>query len=140
IMWRNGLSGLGSQQKESSTCTKVVSAKHFRGGVQFLRSNPRWCAVVLFPVLLTAGVYEARTSAFEAHVFSAMAARLSYRIDAGPSSSIVFPQGGPFNDARGYSGIPAFSRRLTDSRFHIAAQSQFSKDLERFSHWGITPP
>src|SRR5262249_21702081 len=66
--------------------------------------------------------------------------RLTYQVRPGASPRIVFPESGPFNEARGYTKIPEFSRQLVDRRYHIAAQSIFSADLERLSRWGITPP
>src|SRR5262245_42347460 len=91
-----------------------------------ISANPRWYAVAIIPILVATGLYETHTSALQARVFSAIARRLTYQVTAGPSSRIVFPESGPFNDARGYSQIPRFSKGLVDRRFHIAAQSLFS--------------
>jgi hypothetical protein len=102
--------------------------------------NPRWCALAIIPILVVTGLYETHTSALQARLFSAIASRLTYQVNRGASSRIVFPESGPFNEARGYSKIPRFSQELVDGQFHIAAQSLFSTDLERLSRWGITPP
>src|SRR5215470_9754821 len=102
--------------------------------------NPRWFAAAIIPILIATGLYETRTSVLQARLFSAIARRLTYQVGPGASSRIVFPESGPFNEARGYSKIPRFSRELVDHHFHIAAQSLFSTDLERLSRWGITPP
>src|SRR5215471_1864255 len=120
---------------------KTVSEQRFRMSLHFLRNRPRWFVAVLFPVALGMIIYEeSRSSVIQSQLFSAMATRLSYKVVPGPSPRIVFPQSGPFNEARGYSDIPAFSRRLTDHKFHIVAQSLFSTDLDRLARWGITPP
>src|SRR5215471_9205499 len=102
--------------------------------------SPRWFGIAIIPILVATGFYEKRTSALQARVFSAVARRLTYEVTQGASSRIVFPEGGPFNEARGYSKIPRFAQELVDRRFHIAAQSLFSADLERLSRLGITPP
>ena len=107
---------------------------------QSLHINARWCAAAIIPIIIATGVYETRTSAVQARLFSAVARRLTYQVTPGASSRIVFPASGPFNESRGYSKIPRFSQELVDRRFHIAAQSLFSTDLERLSRWGITPP
>jgi membrane peptidoglycan carboxypeptidase len=108
----------------------------------FLRNRPRWFVPVLVSAVLAlaTALYEERTSAIQARVFSAMAARLSFKIATGPSPRIVFPQSGPLNETRGYSNIPAFSRRLVDHQFHIVAQSIFSTELDHVARWGLTPP
>jgi hypothetical protein len=105
----------------------------FRINLLILRNNFRWLLlIVLLFLLAIAGLYEARTSALEARIFSAVAARLSYSIDSGPSQRIVFPTGGPFNEVRGYVGLPAFEHRLMDAGFHVVAQARLSSALE---HW-----
>jgi membrane peptidoglycan carboxypeptidase len=100
----------------------------------------RWFIIALLPTALAAGILETQTSLLQAQVFTAISRKLSYVVSAGPSASIIFPSAGPFNDARGYSGIPSFSRKLAEEGFHIVAQSVFSESLMRLMRWGITPP
>jgi membrane peptidoglycan carboxypeptidase len=95
---------------------------------------------VLPVVFATVGLFEARTSQIEARILSSIAAKLSYRIEPGPSHSIAFPAGGPFNEQRGYADLPEFQQRLTDAGFRIVAQARLSPELERLAHWKITPP
>src|SRR5262249_19365267 len=102
--------------------------------------KPRWFGLAIIPILVATGVYETRTSALQARLFSAIASRLTYQVTQGASSRIVFPQNGPFNDARGYSKISRFSQELVDGRFHIVVQSLFSTDWERLARWGVNPP
>src|SRR5436190_11146160 len=92
-------------------------------------SKLRWCALAIVPIVVGTGLYEARTSALQARFFSSIARRLTYQVTAGASSRIVFPESGPFNEARGYSQIPHFAQELVGRRFHLAAQSLFSEDL-----------
>jgi hypothetical protein len=96
--------------------------------------------LVLWLAVSALCLHEARTSFLAARFFSAIAADLSYRMEPGPSSTIVFPDAGPFNRARGYTALPDFQHRLRDAGFHIVAQSVFSSKLERFVRWGIHPP
>jgi len=129
-----------SRRRVASKEKRPDGANRPRSIVRFFRTNPRWFVVAMFPVALATATYEARTSAIEARLFTAMAARLSYKVAPGPSTRIVFPQSGPFNEARGYSDIPVFSRHLVDHKFHIVAQALFSTELDRLARWGITPP
>src|SRR5262245_26446516 len=62
-------------------------------------SNLRWWTLAIVPILVATGLYETHTSALQARLFSAIARRLTYQVTAGPSSRIVFPESGPFNEA-----------------------------------------
>lgn len=84
--------------------------------------------------------YEVRTSRLEANMLSALSGRLSFTLVPGPSSSIVYPPGGPFNEIRGYAGLPGFESRLTSDGFHIAEQVRMSPTLKWLSNQRITPP
>lgn len=95
----------------------------------------KWVVPAFIFLIIALAFYEAHTSALQARVFSSLAARLSYTVGSGPSSQIVFPQSGPFNQARGYTELPGFSGRLVNGRFHIAAQSRFSAELDRMTRW-----
>jgi membrane peptidoglycan carboxypeptidase len=52
----------------------------------------------------------------------------------------VFPASGPFNEVRGYAGLPGFAQRLTEGGFHIVAQARLSPALAWLTGWRITPP
>src|SRR5690349_3143894 len=82
--------------------------------------NRRWCVLAIIPIAVATGLYETQTSALQARIFSSIARKLTYQVAAGPSSRIVFPDGGPFNQVRGYSQIPRFAQELVEHRFHIA--------------------
>src|SRR6266481_6462739 len=85
-----------------------------------LRKNWRWVMLAVVPVVIgTLVLFEARTSELQARILSSIAAKLSYSIGAGPSTTISFPSSGPFNEARGYAELPGFARRLTDAGFRI---------------------
>src|SRR5437867_8032025 len=58
--------------------------KHFRINLLIVLNSSRWFLLILLPLLfVTAGWYEARTSAIEAKLLSAIAAKLSYSIGPG---------------------------------------------------------
>jgi membrane peptidoglycan carboxypeptidase len=115
--------------------------KPFRTNLLILRNNSRWLMLTVLPVLFaTVGLFEERTSGIEARILSSLASKLSYTVAPGPSSTITFPVGGPFNEQRGYAGLPAFEHRLTDAGFRVVAQARLSPQLERLARWRITPP
>src|SRR5579862_3291122 len=115
--------------------------KPFRINLLILKNNTRWVLLTVIPVLLaTVGLFEARTSEIEARILSSIASKLSYTVQPGPSPTITFPLGGPFNEQRGYAGLPEFEHRLTDAGFRVVAQARLSPELERLARWRITPP
>jgi membrane peptidoglycan carboxypeptidase len=115
--------------------------KPLRINVLVLRHNSRWVMLTVVPVLIaTVVLFEARTSQIEARLLSSIAAKLSYSVQPGPSPTIAFPNGGPFNEQRGYAGLPEFEHRLTDAGFRVVAQARLSPELERLARWRITPP
>ncbi|HEU0007815.1 MAG TPA: glycosyl transferase family 51, partial [Terriglobia bacterium] len=106
-----------------------------------LKGPPRWLLwLVIFLVFTLAVTNEVRTSALQSRVFSYWASQTTYAVAPGASSSIVFPQSGPFDLRLGYSQIPDFQRRLESKGFRIAEQARFSPVLEQTARWGITPP
>src|SRR2546426_7212045 len=139
-MWREGsLTSEGLPDKWRKTETNRVWWRRIH--LLNSRNNTRWFLLTLPTLLLlTAGLYEARTSGMEAMLFSTVAARLSYGIGPGPSPRIAFPESGPFNEARGYSKLPAFERQLMAAGYHIVEQARLSPELEGLTRWKITPP
>jgi len=91
--------------------------------------------------LLGAGtLYEVRTSALQARLFSGWSSRLTYEVADGPSPRTAFPHSGPFDRQRGYSALPEFQSRLQDRGFRIVRQARVSPELADLAAWGITPP
>ncbi len=105
------------------------------------RPFPRWmkwtAGLAAFALIST---YEIRTSALQSRVLSSYAKKMLYKVETGPSSSIVFPKHGPFDVRAGYSLIPEFKQRLGASGYRITKQARFSPELERAVSWGFTPP
>jgi membrane peptidoglycan carboxypeptidase len=102
---------------------------------------PRWILyIVLCGILIGGVIYETRTSALQSWLLSRYARSMTYTIEAGPSSTIVFPKSGPFDERHGYTQIPEFARRLEAKGFRIREQARFSPELARIAGWGIAPP
>jgi membrane peptidoglycan carboxypeptidase len=105
------------------------------------RSHRRLFEWILILTVVGASLfYEMRTSAFSSRIFSSYAQKMLYRVEPGPSPSIVFPKHGPFDVRAGYALIPSFERRLRESGYRITRQARFSPQLERAVKWGILPP
>jgi membrane peptidoglycan carboxypeptidase len=95
-------------------------------------------ALVLIGAVL--GSCEARTSAVQAALGTALAHRASWHIAPGCSDDIRFPAGGPYDLRHGYARIGAFRERLEQRGFACEAQSRFSTTLRVLSALGLPPP
>src|SRR5262252_6687319 len=83
--------------------------------------SARWLKIVGVVVLVLGGLaslayHELRTSAIQSWLLSRYAARLSYEVKPGPSASIAFPRGGPFDTERGHGALRAVGRHPALSR------------------------
>jgi len=107
--------------------------------------SARWLKLAIVVTLCVGGLasvayHELRTSAIQSWLLSRYAASLSYEIKPGPSPSIAFPRGGPFDAQRGYPRLGDFSRRLASAGYTVAEQARQSARTIRFVRWGVTPP
>src|SRR5262245_21833076 len=94
------------------------------------RYRLRWLKRILSAIaLFIAASYELRTSALQSWFFSFFAKDVSYTLRPGKSSEIAFPQGGPFDQIRGYTLIPQFVDRLTEAGYNITEQARMSTRL-----------
>ena len=96
--------------------------------------------ILLCALLALAIVDEVRTSRLQSSILTRYAARLTYDIDAGPSSRIVFPSSGPHDQQLGYSRLPEFTHRLLLRGYRIAEQAQMSEATAQLAGFGIAPP
>ncbi|MGV8844179.1 MAG: transglycosylase domain-containing protein [Pseudomonas sp.] len=94
--------------------------------------------LILGGILLLA--YELRTAHFQAQYLSRYAASLSYQVQPGSSSAIVYPQHGPFDKRLGYVSLPLMLERLSQRGFSIQHQAQFSQALLNYSQRGLFVP
>lgn len=84
-------------------------------------------------------VYEMRTSGLQAEYFSTLSRRLTYHVGQGPSSTILFPNAGPYDTRLGYTRLPEFLERLTTNGYTIARQASMSPALQQTMRWGLFP-
>jgi membrane peptidoglycan carboxypeptidase len=85
-------------------------------------------------------MYEAHTSALQAYLFARYITRLSYAVEKGDTSELVFSAGGPWDERLGYARLPAFRRRLEAEGFRVAEHAHVSPELARLLSWKISPP
>ncbi len=75
---------------------------------------------------------ETRTSFLEFRIFSDLARELTFSVGSGPSKTILFPKGGPYDQRLGYAELPNFVRALGEDHFIVARQARWSPSLEHF--------
>lgn len=85
-------------------------------------------------------VEEVRTSRFQAQEISRYAQTLSYRVQPGPSPSIIYPKEGPFDKRQGYTYLPLMLERLGQRDFIVQQQAQFSPALLDYAQRGLFVP
>ena len=100
----------------------------------------RWGALAAMLALVACGVvYEMRTSLVEAMYFTSLDRRMSFKTEAGPSSSIAFPKNGPYDQRLGYAELPQFITDLTANGYTVADQARWTPELRRFVGLGAFP-
>jgi len=82
---------------------------------------------------------EIRTSTFQSKYISSISKQLSYKLDPGTSSSIRYPEYGPYDQRLGYTLLPEAISRLENSGFTIAAQASASPMMTRLVDNGFFP-
>jgi len=95
---------------------------------------------LLFVLFLGLLAYEVRTSTLQSLCLWYLAGNMTYSLEPGSSSSVVFPQTGPFNERLGYTRIAALQERLQQRGFTVSYQTRFSPLLQGIAHLGINPP
>ncbi|MGM3388520.1 penicillin-binding protein [Stutzerimonas stutzeri] len=104
----------------------------------------RRMSLLLGVSLLAGGGYaawhEMHTSKLQALWLSRYAEKLDYRLEAGASDRILFPEAGPFDRRLGYSALPEFLQRLSARGFDIHEQVRFSPALARYADRGFFVP
>ncbi|WP_417779797.1 transglycosylase domain-containing protein [Stutzerimonas xanthomarina] len=104
----------------------------------------RRMSVLLGVSLLAGGGYaawhEMHTSKLQALWLSRYAEKLDYQVESGVSSSIQFPEAGPFDRRLGYAALPTFLERLSARGFDIQQQVHFSPALQRYVSHGFFVP
>ena len=83
-------------------------------------------------------VYESRTSRLQSYVFTAIAKKMTYSLQPGPSP-IQYPPAGPYDERLGYSRLSAISRKLVAGPYRIDAQARMSPWMSNLTGLGIFP-
>jgi membrane peptidoglycan carboxypeptidase len=80
---------------------------------------------------------ESRSSALQAKFFANMAAKLSYRVEPGPSSAIRFPSDSPYDERLGYANLPGYLGKLKTHDYIVDAQARISPKMIELADWGL---
>src|SRR5689334_13547190 len=97
--------------------------------------------IILGILVLTYAAYtEFQASRLQARYFSGVARDMRFSLEPGPSSSIRFPQTGPYDQRLGYSDLPAFLKRLQVKGYEIESQARVTPRLGNLIQAGYAPP
>ena len=80
---------------------------------------------------------EVRTSRFQAQYLSAISKQLGFKLTSGPSSSIRYPEYGPYDQRLGYTLLPDIINRLEQVGYSIASQASFSPMMTELANYGF---
>jgi membrane peptidoglycan carboxypeptidase len=83
--------------------------------------------------------YELKNSWLESVVFRQADRYLSYQLAEGKSAAISYPTAGPYDQALGYSRMPAFLPRLEAHGYQIEAQAHSSELFASLTGIGLYP-
>ena len=107
------------------------------------RIRLRWFALAFVLLLLGVAAWlvarELRTSELQARELSRIAGEATFQVGDGPSPSIRFPSGGPYDERLGYTQIPDLVARLSAAGFGVERQARHSDRLIALEDWGINP-
>jgi len=121
---------------EVATAAETASSDRTRRRRRLLR----WAVGIGLAMLAAAAVAaEMYTSRVQAYVFSSVDSAIGSSAEPGPSASMVFPEGGPYDVRLGYSRIPGFLGRLEKAGFHIDSQARPSPRLQKAVARGLFP-
>lgn len=104
----------------------------------------RWwilLAILLIPlILIGVVVWELMTSDIQARYLAGTAAKMTWKMQSGPSDRIHFPQGGPYDQQLGYSKLPEYIQRLSARGWDVDRQAKISIQMERAHDLGLNLP
>lgn len=82
---------------------------------------------------------EVNTSKYQAQYLSEISRQLSFKLEPGPSSSIRYPDSGPYDLRLGYAMLPDMIQRAEKHGFSISAQATSSPMLTQLVDYGLFP-
>ena len=97
---------------------------------------------IAVPVAGVAGAFvfwEMSTSTLQARYFGRLLEGVGYEVRPGPSSRIVFPEAGPWDERLGYVRLPRLLERLTDRGFRIVEQAEVTPTFADLVDRGFFP-
>ncbi|QFI55962.1 transglycosylase domain-containing protein [Aeromonas simiae] len=104
----------------------------------------KWIFWLLVLLIVGAAIalllFEMKTSTLQSREFSRYASDLTYQVEPGPSSHIVFPSAGPFDKRLGYVALPDIQERLQQRGFEVHQQVRFSDELQNYAEHGFFVP
>jgi membrane peptidoglycan carboxypeptidase len=110
-------------------------------------SLARWHKWGLFAAFLAAVVIAARlvqneiqTSRLQARYLSGLGRDIDFKVAAGPSDSIRFPENGPYDLRLGYQALSRFEKRLLARGFTVTAQARESATMASVADDGLYLP
>ena len=96
---------------------------------------------MLILVLLTVagfwGYHETRTSTMQAHVFTDLVGKLTYKVEPGASKSIRFPHDSPYDERLGYASLPDYLDKLKSRDYEVTSQARFSPKMVELTDMGV---
>lgn len=107
-----------------------------------VRSNGRAWFLFFILILCVAILIgqEIKTSFYQAKYVNQYAQKLTYELKSEPTSSIIYPSYGPFDERHGYSKLPQYIDKLLQRNFQITQQVAFSPALQEYAQLGFFPP
>ncbi|WLH91477.1 transglycosylase domain-containing protein [Pseudomonas sp. FP453] len=133
-LWQTD-SNKAAQQRSTETPAPLPAKKH--------RYTRRLIWLVVLMALIALGfaaAKEVRTSRLQAEHLSRLANDLTYRVQPGPSDTMVYPGAGPFDRRLGYSDLEGFLTRLLKRGYVVEAQARFSPALMDYTAKGLFVP
>lgn len=127
---------LGTEIRDTRIIWRIGDIRR-RTGMRGRRNRRRLIVAVL---LLGLGAAEMRTSWLQSLLFTEMADRMHFQVEAGTSKSIAFPNHGPFDERLGYTRLPDYVAALSTRGFAVERQAKGSSMLTRFQRMGGFPP
>ena len=80
---------------------------------------------------------EVKTSKYQARYLSAISEQLGFKLMSGASSSIRYPEYGPYDQRLGYTLLPEVIKRLQSAGFVITSQATFSPMMSELANYGL---
>ena len=104
----------------------------------------RFLSVYIVVVLVIVGLVvtklvrdEVKTSKYQARYLSAISEQLSFKLVSGPSSSIRYPEYGPYDERLGYTLLPDIIEHLQNTGFSVTSQAYVSPMMTELADYGL---